>query len=743
MIKVSYENKQERAYASGEYPALEAFPTSVSLPQGWQAVLYEKDNFKGNSVVLSAHDGARDFVVAETVCPHPRSMRVLSGVKIVPGHKRDALALEAGLHGGKTVNDLLGDKCSEINNRANWLQKSLSEIPARMEWLTDAKFGCFVHWGVYATAGGQWKGKKVEFAYAEHIQRAAFITLEEYKEHFIDKFNPVDFDARAWIRAIKDAGMKYFVITTKHHDGFAMNVSDAYPYDIRMTPFKRDIMAELRDACEEYDIPFGMYYSHAFDWEHPDAPGNDWEYTNGGGDKFLFEGEKGRWFDQHPELVPRTAKYYVDQKSIPQILELIKKYRPALLWFDTPHKLPFSENLRILQAIREADPSVIVNGRLARNQDFDSLGDYVNTGDRAAEFFPTPGNWETIPTTNESYGYSKIDRSHKPPEHFIKMLVKTAARGGTVLMNLGPTEMGVIDPVDLDILKGVGDWLKINGESYYGTVRSPLPVQTFGETTLKGNKLYLHLFEDCEGAITLAGMINPVDRAYLLADGEKTPLVTKRLNYYDTQIDLPAVHTDFPALHTDYSALHINGKRASPTRQSAHLPAHTVIVVEFSGELLVGGGRLVSHTAPEFLRAFDASHIPQELSHGDGKTGREYVDGFSHTEEAVIWQVRTHKRTAYKLEVKYTTLDPDCVGAYSIYVNGRRYVQAITPAKALLEPIVDTFDVEIEGARDIVFRPETIDGNFLQLYGVKLIPQDAELAETIYIEEDTTDTGGK
>jgi len=694
MIQFNYENRQAESFDAGAYPILKEIPVSLDLQLGWQAVLYEKEHFKGNSAVFSAHDAPKSFRVADGACPQPRSMRILDDIKIIPGHRRDALSMEEALHEG------------------GWLQKSLSEIPERMKWLTDAKFGCFVHWGVYALAGGQWNGETI--GYGEHIQRAFCINLEDYKKHFIDKFNPVDFDARLWIKTIKDAGMKYFIITAKHHDGFAMNISDTYHYDIRMTPFKRDIMAELRDACEEYDIPFGMYYSHAFDWEHPDAPGNDWEYTNGGGDKFLFEGERGLWFDQHPELVPRTAKYYVDNKSIPQILELIEKYRPALLWFDTPHKLPFSENLRILQAIRNADPHIIVNGRLARNQHFPSLGDYVNTGDRAAEFFPTPGNWETIPTTNESYGYSKVDRSHKPPEHFIKMLIKTAARGGTVLMNLGPTEKGVIEQVDLDILKGIGDWLKINGESYYGTTRSPLGVQTFGETTLKGSKLYLHLLKDCDEQIVLSGMINPIDRAYLLTDDEKTPLLTKRLNYYDTKIKLPA-----------------------------QLPAYTVIIVEFSGELLIGGGRLIGHNAPEFLRAFDACHIPKELTHGDGKTGRDYIDGFTHTEEAVIWQVRVHKKTAFKLGVRYTTLDPDCKGAYSIYVNGKRFTQTVTPAKFLLEPVEDMFEVEIEGEKDIVFRPESINGKFLQLYGISLIPGEKELDESIHIEVDATDLGGK
>ena len=516
--------------------------------------------------------------------------------------------------------------------------------------------------------------------------------------------------------------MKYFVITAKHHDGFAMNYSDVYPYDIRMTPFKRDPMDELSEACKKHGIPFGMYYSHAFDWEHPDAPGNDWEYTNGGGDKFLFEGEKGRWFDQHPEQVPRTARYYVDTKSIPQILELIEKYRPALLWFDTPHKLPPSENIRILKTIREADPNIVVNGRLARNHDFPSLGDYVNTGDRAAEIFPTPGYWETIPTTNESYGYSKIDRTHKPPEHFIKLLIKSAARGGTVLMNLGPTELGTIEQADLDILSGIGNWLKLNGDSIYGTTRSPLPVQTFGETTLKGNILYAHIFEPKSNSIILSGMITPINRAWLLTDSEKKPLEATRLNYFDTEIKLP------------------------------ELPNYTVVAIEFIGELQTGGGRLVSRTEPEYLRAFDASHIAADLSHGDGKPGRDYIEQFKNAGQTVIWQVRVHKPTLYKMSLKYTTESSKCNcscesdaskcnGSFSVYVNGEKHTADVSPAFRTTDVISYEFETKLHGSEDIVFQMESMSCYGFQLYGISLTPMNTDLGNIVHIEEDDTDTG--
>jgi len=192
-------------------------------------------------------------------------------------------------------------------------------------------------------------------------------------------------------------------------------------------------------------LRFGFYYSQAFDWGDKDAAGNDWDYDNPGGDKLL--GGKN-WWETRPEFMAHARKY-VDEKAIPQLRELIKMYDPDILWFDTSSKLPPSENLRIMKAVREASPRVVISGRLVGG-----WGDYDDTTDRPAEFPPHAGDWEAIPTTDESYGWNKFDTSHKPPSHFIQLLAKAAARGGNVLMNVGPMGDGRIDPKDVEILKG-------------------------------------------------------------------------------------------------------------------------------------------------------------------------------------------------------------------------------------------------------------------------------------------------
>jgi alpha-L-fucosidase len=273
-----------------------------------------------------------------------------------------------------------------------------AERDARLGWWRDARFGMFVHWGVYSGLSGTWNGKEY-WGYGEHIQRMAEIPIPVYHKEVAGKFNPTEFNADEWIRLAKEAGMGYFVITAKHHDGFAMydsKVSDATI--VKATPFARDPMKELKAACAKYGIKFGFYYSHAFDWGEENGPGNDWDFPNPGGDKLLHG---ANWWEKFPEFLPKVRKY-VDEKSIPQLQELIANYDPDIIWFDTPHKLPPEENLRILAAVRKAKPSMVINGRL-----IDGMGDYENTTDRAAEFQPFKGTGRACPPPTNRMAITK------------------------------------------------------------------------------------------------------------------------------------------------------------------------------------------------------------------------------------------------------------------------------------------------------------------------------------------------
>ncbi|QIL38346.1 hypothetical protein G7074_03050 [Pedobacter sp. HDW13] len=357
-----------------------------------------------------------------------------------------------------------------------WWKEAMASHQERMRWWREGKFGMFVHWGIYALPANDWKDRSLG-GYSEHLMRREKITKAEYLK-IAEGFNPTNFDADKWIKTARDAGMRYFVITAKHHDGFAMYPSAVSQFTLgKTTEFKRDPMAELSSACRRYGVKFGFYYSHAFDWEHPDAPGNDWEFNNPGGDKNLYGGR--RWYDEHPELVAKAAKY-VDEKAIPQLNELIDKYHPDILWFDTPHKLPYSENLRILKAIWIKDKNIVVNGRITDSWPYGEWGDYKSTDDQPVEFSSKGADWEGIPTTNDSYGYSRADKNYKSVSFFVRLLIKAASRGGNLLMNIGPKGDGTIDAPDKNILGGIGKWMSKNGESIYGTGASGLPLQNWG-----------------------------------------------------------------------------------------------------------------------------------------------------------------------------------------------------------------------------------------------------------------------
>ena len=394
-----------------------------------------------------------------------------------------------------------------------------NEKPDRLAWWREARFGMFIHWGVYSALAGEWRGQKVE-GYAEHIQRIAKIKRDTYLEEVVKPFNPASFNADEWVRAAKDTGMGYIIITAMHHDGVAMFDSKVDDYNVTKTSrFGRDPLRELKTACDEHGIKLGVYYSHAIDWSLSGDP--------------RFPEPNG----------PERRKACVDRKALPQMLELIRNYQPAILWGDTPHQNPQELNLQILAALRQEDPNLILNGRIAGS----AHGDYHTTTDRPAEFAPMDApeeqDWEGIPTTNESYGYHAHDKSHKPPGHFIQLLAKAAARGGNLLLNIGPKGDGTFAAEDREILAAIAKWWKASGDSIRHTERTPLAAQSWGESTLKGNNLYLHVFEwPKDGKLLVGGLNAEVAKASLLAD-PKTPLPTERIGP-DLEITLPASAPD-------------------------------------------------------------------------------------------------------------------------------------------------------------------------------------------------------
>ena len=536
-----------------------------------------------------------------------------------------------------------------------WWRESMQSHDQRIAWWREARIGLFIHWGVYSDLAGVWNGQPVD-GYAEHIQRKARIPMEVYRREVAAKFSPTKFDADAWAQLAKDAGMGYLVITSKHHDGFAMYDSDVSSYNVvKASAWGRDPMRELKGACDRAGIKLGFYYSQAWDWGEPDGAGNDWDYRQPGGDLLLHGGRA--WWESTPQMVATTAKY-VDRKAIPQLRELIAKYDPALIWFDTANRLPPSENLRIFRATREAGPDVVISSRCVAQ-----LADFTSTADRPAELPPCDGDWEAVPTTNESYGYHVGDRSHKPVSHFIEILAKTAARGGNVLLNVGPKGDGTIDEADVAILRDIGQWMKVNGESIHGTIRTPLPVQAWGESTLRpfdgahgrGNTLYLHVFDwPGEGKLMIGGLRSNVRHAYLLSDPAKRPLPLHRRGELDWTIEVPTTAPDA----TD-----------------------SVVAVVCDGDLVCDDRRVLPTSRPNTLRVFDGRLSGPTITFGQGKRENAYVERWSSAADAVTWPVRVTEPASFDVALTCDADGSSAGGSFAVEVAGQTLWGEVQPGR--------------------------------------------------------------
>ena len=365
----------------------------------------------------------------------------------------------------------------------------------KMEWFREARFGMFIHWGLYAVPAGVWEGKEVP-GIGEWIMEYAKIPVKDYAA-LAAGFNPTKFDADQWVLAAKNAGMKYIVITTKHHDGFAMFHSKASKYNIfDATPFKRDPMAELAKACKKHGIRLGFYYSQAQDWHHP------------GG---------AAWRGQWDPAQAGSMDDYIRDIAVPQVKEILTNYGPiSILWWDTPKDMT-PERAKPLIEAAALQPDIITNDRLC-----DGIPGDVTTPEQhiPANGYPNR-DWETCMTINDTWGYKSTDHHWKSTETLIRNLIDIASKGGNYLLNVGPTAEGTFPEPIIERLAAMGRWLEVNGEAIYSTTASPFATQLeWGRCTRKGSKLYLHVFDWPADSILRVPIKNEVKKAYALADSK-------------------------------------------------------------------------------------------------------------------------------------------------------------------------------------------------------------------------------
>jgi alpha-L-fucosidase len=407
-------------------------------------------------------------------------------------------------------------------------QRKICSDEERIRWFREAKFGMFIHWGVYAQLAGSWQGKEIP-GIGEQIMRFGKIPLAEYRK-IPTQFNPVNFNADTWVKIAHDAGMRYIVITAKHHDGFAMYHSRCSPYNIiDATPFKRDPMKELAEACKKYGLKLCFYYSHKQDWEDLDG------YTN-----------EGHWDAAMPRAEDQVFERYMDRKAIPQVVELLTGYGPiGLIWYDTPGDLSDYNAMRFLNLVHAIQPECIVSARVSNNPE---IGDYVGYGDNLVPVQANPLPWETCATINDTWGFKAQDLNWKTPERLIRLLSSIVSKGGNYLLNVGPTALGEIPLESVNRLTDIGDWLKKNGSAIY-PVSGCLLRQTpeWGAVTGCEGKLYLHFHDWKGGSFTLTGLQNQVNAATILATGQTIPFSQKKIDELNLDIlslDLPSEAPD-------------------------------------------------------------------------------------------------------------------------------------------------------------------------------------------------------
>jgi alpha-L-fucosidase len=401
----------------------------------------------------------------------------------------------------------------------------------RLAWWHEAKFGMFIHWGVYSLYGGVYQGHRQAKGDAAWIENRCKIPVAEYREK-AREFNPNRYDPEAWVQMAKNAGMKYLIVGAKHHDGFAMFDTEASDWNVvDATPYGKDLLKPLAEACHQNGIKLGFYYSQAVDWTNPGGSAarrlmnEGWPNPDSARiDQYTLEHD-GYW---DPVQMTSTFDEYIDRVAVPQVRELLTRYgKVSILWWDYDAQMKSAEGAAKLHKLLELQPGIISNNRLHPDFPGDTKTPEQTIPDRDAV---KGQNWETCMTMNGSWGYKEFDKGWKSSETLIRNLIKIAARGGNYLLNIGPKPDGTFPEESVQRLEDIGRWMKMNGEAIYGTKAGPLEPLTWGECTMKEKNnatfLYLSVFNwPKNGKLFVPGLPKRVSSVKLLASGAKLKTV--------------------------------------------------------------------------------------------------------------------------------------------------------------------------------------------------------------------------
>lgn len=480
-----------------------------------------------------------------------------------------------------------------------------------VEWFRDAKFGMFIHWGVYSHLGGNLNGQRY-YGITEWIMRRGEVPSADYKELARD-FNPVEFDAEEWVATAKAAGVRYIVITSKHHDGFAMFDSAASEFDIvDTTPYGRDPLKELTQAAQAAGIKIGFYYSQFQDWTEPDASGNEWDFN----------------------ADDKDFSRYFENKAKPQLEELLTNYGPIdIIWFDTPGSFSKEDAIALKAWVKELQPDCLVSNRVGHD-----LGDYMGYGDGEIPAIPQPGRpWEAIFTHNDSWGFSEFDNNFKSTSEVLHLLTTVAGKGGNLMLNVGPDGLGNIPAESVRVFKEVGRWLDVNGEAIYGSDGSPVGPVSWGAITHRPGKLYLLVERrPDDGRLLVPGFGPTATRASLLANGAGLEIEQSGSDLVVSLPDaLPDSRVSVVVVEYDESG---SAEFQSPDE---------VVVSKHYGPVLLDSITAQTSEGVGFIRTRTMHYF------GDWQN-YQTVEGLDSTDDSVSWKLRVREPGTYRISMTYS-----------------------------------------------------------------------------------------
>lgn len=479
-----------------------------------------------------------------------------------------------------------------------------------VEWFADAKFGMFIHWGLYSHLGGNLDGQRY-YGITEWIMRRAEVPSADYKALAHD-FNPVEFNAVEWVKTAKAAGVKYIVITAKHHDGFAMFDSAVSDFDIvDATPYRKDPLKELTRAAQAAGIKIGFYYSQFQDWTEPDASGNEWD------------------FDAHDKVFSR----YFENKAKPQLKKLLTNYGPIdIIWFDTPGSFTKDDALELKAWVKALQPNCLVSNRVGHD-----LGDYMGYGDGEIPAIPRPGRpWEAIFTHNDSWGFSQFDNNFKSTTEVLHLLITVAGKGGNLMLNVGPDGRGNIPAESVRVFKEVGHWLDVYGEAIYGSEGSPVGGISWGAITHQPGKLYLLVERrPDDGQLLVPGFGPKATGASLLANGV-------RLEFTQTGSDLVV---SLPSTLAD-SRVNVVVVEYDESDSAKFQNEDDVIVSKRYGPVELDSITAQNSDGVRFVRTRTMHYF------GDWKN-YQTVEGLQSKKDSVTWKLRVLEPGTYRVSMNY------------------------------------------------------------------------------------------